>query len=43
MKVLLTVWAIGFAITLPVVLSLCKAAQRADKLNKLVHKGRKEC
>lgn len=43
MKILITIWALGFVITLPLALSFCKAAQRADKLNKLVNKRREEC
>lgn len=44
MKVLLIIWAIGFAITFPIALSLCRAFKLADeaegKLNNKINEGK---
>jgi hypothetical protein len=36
MKTLITVWIIGFVVTLPIVLAFCKAAKLGDKGNKFI-------
>jgi hypothetical protein len=38
MKILIIVWFIGFAITSPIVLALCKSTKLGDKGNKFVDK-----